>query len=111
MAPSAKFRQHTAPATPGRMAPRARRRTRGRAARTPAWAAHRRRVVPRGIGLRDVSSGAARHPDHLRYSDRNALAGFSRDARVAGIVVARKVIAVISSVATTRMTGSDARTS
>ena len=43
------------------------------------------------------------------YSDCSAFAGFSRAARVAGIVVARKVIAVISTVAIARISGSDAR--
>ena len=43
------------------------------------------------------------------YCDCNAFAGFSRAARAAGIVVARHVIAVISSVAIARITGSEAR--
>jgi alkylated DNA nucleotide flippase Atl1 len=41
-----------------------------------------------------------------RYSDVNALAGLERDARNAGIIVARNVIVAISTVAIARINGS-----
>lgn len=43
------------------------------------------------------------------YSDCNALAGFNRAARAAGIVVAKTVIAAMSKVATPKINGSAAR--
>jgi hypothetical protein len=62
-----------------------------------------------------VASAAAFEPGNVQkllhhHPDCKAFAGFSRAARVAGIVVARHVIAVINKVAIVRITGSDART-
>jgi alkylated DNA nucleotide flippase Atl1 len=66
---------------------------------------HAERVSARGTEL------TQRNPNVflVSYCDCNAFAGFSRAARAAGIVVARTVIAVMSKVATVRITGSDAR--
>ena len=60
-------------------------------------------AIPCIASLGPASSGLGAYCDCITF------AGFKRAARAAGIVVARNVIAVISSVAIARITGSEAR--
>lgn len=93
-------------------------------ARAIAEAVLRERRVPLPADLKELrkrDAGAAHAPPKTNsrtsqssqctgaYCDCNAFAGLTRAARAAGIVVARNVIAVISSVAIARITGSEAR--
>src|SRR5689334_4414564 len=93
-------------------------RARGDITRYPASEAspqyHRRRPERRCDGRRTTFLSPITYHlspiTYLRpYCDCNALAGFNRAARAAGIVVARNVIAAISKVALARINGSDAR--